>query len=148
MNQKIETQINGISRDEFLENIIVAATEIVVELAALKKPNSIALLRQEVTGSPIITDGFKTIEYSDKDFRKKGFEKLATYVAIDENTFQLTILKGLGKNPYRNSSAPKPNDFYLFGLTCPFGRFHGYIQKESANGSHKQDSWKGDFWEI
>jgi hypothetical protein len=148
MNQEFKTQINGISRDEFLENIIVAATEIVDELAALKKPNSIALLRQEVTGSPIITDEFKTAEYADKVYRKNGFEILATYAAIDENTFQLTITKGLGKNPYRDSSEPKLNDFYLFGLICPFGRFHGYIQKGSANGSHEQDSWKGDFLEI
>lgn len=148
MNQKMETQINGISRDEFLENIESVAKELVEKLEALKNPNDIAVLCQEVTSGPIVTNRFVIENLEGNCYRKEGFEVIATLQHCYDNFFQLAITKGLEESSFKNSSASKLDDFYLFGLISPFGRFHGYIQKESANGSHEQDSWKGVFLEI
>lgn len=148
MNQKMETQINGISRDEFLANIETLAKELVEKLEALKNPNYIAVLCQEVTSGPIVADRFFIENLEGTRFRKEGFEVIATLQQCYDNLFQLAITKGLEEFSFKNSSASKLDNFYLFGLISPFGRFHGYIQYGSGTGCHGQHQREVMFVEI
>jgi hypothetical protein len=133
MNHETKTQINGISRDEFLENIGVAAVKLMVGLHALKRPSFVAYLTQELTSEPIVTDQFTIINTKNNCCRIEGFEPIVSTSPDDDTNFLISVVKGFQTDPYKDDLKPDLGDFYFIGLSSPFGKFHGYIQNNRGS---------------